>query len=270
MISPFRISPPPRASGLKIFETQVGDPLSPARFSSTPTSFAVHVGIWALAAFLIPRREGNLGSLMSFMTVITAGSEHSTTSRPFSSIRSTTIFFLAGSISLTLATYVSCGIPEAGGNAGTHLGRIAVDGLFPTDDQVHAPDLLDRLGERIRRRQRIRACKSAIREEIDLVRSDGGRILQDIDGLRGPHGDDMHLSAMFLLRQEALFQGELVKRVGDACHTLSHERVRLWIDLHLRRLRYLLDTDYDLHFILLIFLDKLGFRFSRNAFIPSF
>jgi hypothetical protein len=57
----------------------------------------------------------------------------------------------------------------------------------------------------------------------------------------------MNLTAILLLGAESLFDGKLIKGVGNAGHTLADEGIGLRVDLHIRGIRNLLDTDNDLH-----------------------
>jgi len=54
--------------------TCVGEPQRPIDWASRPRSFCPHTVILACFDFIIPLREGNLGSLISLTTVINAGS----------------------------------------------------------------------------------------------------------------------------------------------------------------------------------------------------
>src|SRR4030042_733542 len=70
---PSKIVPPDGLGGVKILTTWVGEPVRPRRLGSTSMSAAVQTLIDFFLAFILQRREGRRGSLISLTTVMTTG-----------------------------------------------------------------------------------------------------------------------------------------------------------------------------------------------------
>ena len=137
--------------------------------------------------------------------------------------------------------------PQVLGNAGSHLGSVAVNCLLAAENQIHRSHFFDRRGQRIGRRQSIRAAKSSVADQHRFVRTHGQTFFQGVGSLRGPHRNNAHLAPMLFFQLQGNLHRNLVKRIDNAGHAFADERVLDRVDLNFRCVRHLLDTDHDFH-----------------------
>jgi hypothetical protein len=62
----------------------------------------------------------------------------------------------------------------------------------------------------------------------------------------------MDVSPEFLFDAKRFFYSVLIEGIGNTRYALANQGIRLRVDLHVRGVRHLFDTDYDLHLLLLI------------------
>ncbi len=126
------------------------------------------------------------------------------------------------------------------------LGRVAVDGLAPGQDEVVAADLLDRLLEGEGGGQGVGSGEPAIGQQDHPVRPAPERLAQDVGRLRRAHRDHGDRPAVIVPDLERHLEGVQVLRVEDGRQRVAVHRAVFGHHLagDVVRVGHLLDQDH--------------------------
>ena len=137
------------------------------------------------------------------------------------------------------------------GELGTHLAGVAVDGVAPDEHEIERPELLDRGGERPRRRQGVGTGEGAVGDEHAV----GGdvtferprdRLAQRVFGTRRTEGDEGARAVGVVREVDGLRHGAAAVRVHLEVETVALEPP-VGAELHLFERGDLLDERGDTH-----------------------
>ena len=129
-----------------------------------------------------------------------------------------------------------------------HLGRVAVNGLTASDDDIGHTDLADSLAEGVARGQRVGTGKGAVSEQISVVGPAEKALADHIRGTRRSHRQDRNRrSGMLFFQSQRLFQRIEVLGVenGRQSGTVHRSLRRHGIRPHVSGVGYLLGKYYN-------------------------
>ena len=129
----------------------------------------------------------------------------------------------------------------------THLGGIAVGGLFAADDQIKLAALADTLGQGVGRGQHVRTGKFPVCQHGAGPDTHADRFLDDGFGLGRPHGNGLHAAAEPLCQRQGSFDAVQVIGVDFAGNTASLQNTGDRIHFHVVGAGHLLDTYQNFH-----------------------
>ncbi|OQA18845.1 MAG: hypothetical protein BWY63_01918 [Chloroflexi bacterium ADurb.Bin360] len=135
--------------------------------------------------------------------------------------------------------------PHADSHSGTHLSRIAINGLFAKEDQMDGVLFVngfDRLCQHVRGRQRIGAGEFPIGEQHTTIRPKFHRLAQGRDETRRTHRDHRHFAAQLTLPAHSFCQRVSIIGIHDRRHTFTHEIPGIGINADVGRIRHLFDS----------------------------
>ena len=136
---------------------------------------------------------------------------------------------------------------EKGGHFRSHLGGVAIDRLLAADHQVHRVQLLHRRRQGGGGGPGIGAGESAIAQQHSLVHPARHHFTQRRFRLRRPHGDHGDLRPVPIFQAQGRFRREQIERIDDRFDPLAYQGVGVRINAHVLGVRYLFDTNHDMH-----------------------
>ena len=130
---------------------------------------------------------------------------------------------------------------------GADLRSIAVRGLLAAQDQVIGADFTDSLRNRIGSRQHVRTAEPAVGKQDSIIHTHHKSFPQNLFRLRRTHRQCRHPAAVFLFQAHCALDCEQIERIHLRRNAVALQNSRLFVDLHLRRPRHLLDADNNIH-----------------------
>jgi len=103
--------------------------------------------------------------------------------------------------------------PQPLGQLGPHLGRVAVSGLEPAEDDIGLAGVANRVGQGIGGGQGIRSGQAAVGHQNAPIHAVGNGLVEHLDGRGRPHGNCRHPRPVLPFGLQGRFQRIAIERV---------------------------------------------------------
>ena len=107
--------------------------------------------------------------------------------------------------------------------------------------------MTDSSTENIARSEGVRTAELPVGDQIPFVSTHRMRFFKDRARLAGTHRKHNHFCADLVFKLKRHLERVAIVRVHDARYAFADERVLHWIDLDLRRIGHLFQTNCDSH-----------------------